>query len=116
MKKIKIVAFSLFIVMGFATKANAETDTLRFEVKGNCEMCKERIEEALDVKGVKSADWNVETKMIVVVYDKKKIDENKIHQLIADAGYDTPKAKAKEKVYKNLPGCCQYDRGEGGKK
>lgn len=116
MKKIKFLAFSLFFMMGLATQAKGETDTLRFEVKGNCDMCKERIEEALDVRGVKSADWNVETKMIVVVYDKKKIDEDKIHQLIADAGYDTPKVKAKDKVYEDLPGCCHYERDKGGKK
>lgn len=93
-----------------ALSAKGELDTLKFKVYGNCEMCKERIEEALDVRGIKSADWNVETKMIEVVYDNEKITEEKVHQLIAGAGYDTEKKKAGAKVYKNLPGCCKYDR------
>ncbi len=90
--------------------AKGESDTLAFKVYGNCEMCKERIEEALDLRGITSANWNVESKMIAVVYDKSKITEEKIHTLIAASGYDTDKKKAADTDYKDLPGCCQYER------
>ncbi|HCS19320.1 MAG TPA: hypothetical protein DIW47_01955 [Bacteroidetes bacterium] len=116
MKTIK----SIFILVFFALTSNlaiaGDLDTLRFEVKGNCEMCKERIEASVDVKGVKSAVWDVDTKIIVVVYDKTKITEEKIHGLIAADGHDTDKQTAPDKVYNKLPGCCKYDRDKSEQK
>ena len=82
--------------------------TLEFKVWGNCEMCKETIEKALDVKGVKSAIWNMETKLVKVIYDPAKINELKIHALIAATGYDTEENKGSDSAYKALPECCQY--------
>lgn len=110
MKTIKLVILTAFILSANTLLAKGELDTLTFKVYGNCEMCQERIEEAIDVRGVKSAHWNVESKMIEVIYDKTKISEDKIHTLIAEAGYDTDKKKAEDSVYKTLPGCCQYER------
>ena len=34
----------------------------------------------------------------------------KIHQAVADSGYDTELISAMEENYNNLPGCCQYNR------
>lgn len=81
-------------------------DTLR--VEGNCEMCKERIEKALDVKGVRFADWNIQTKMLDIVYNPKKISEERIHAIINNAGHDTEKGKASDEAYKKLHPCCDY--------
>lgn len=75
---------------------------------GNCEMCKKRIEDALDVNGIKYASWNSTTKQLELVYNPKKIDEQEIHNLIAKAGHDTEKAKAPDTVYASLPFCCLY--------
>lgn len=108
----------VLVFFGLVAKADDKTtnDTLIFKVSGNCEMCKERIEYALDVKGVSSADWNVETKMITVVYNPKKITEDKIHELISKAGYETEKKEADAGAYDKLPGCCQYDKTQHPKK
>ena len=81
-----------------------------FKVLGNCEMCKETIEESLKIDGVTKADWNTETKMIVVNYDSTKINLDKIQKNIATVGYDNPKYKGDDKAYSELPECCQYDR------
>ncbi|MBI2966399.1 MAG: heavy-metal-associated domain-containing protein [Bacteroidetes bacterium] len=81
-----------------------------FRVYGNCGMCKSRIEKSLTVDGVGSANWNSDTKMIEVRYDAAKISQDKIHSLIASAGYDTDLVKAKDEAYNNLPMCCQYER------
>ena len=76
-------------------------------------MCEKTIEKAAQsVEGVKSADWNKETKIMEVSFDQKKTDVTKIHLAIVKAGYDTDKHKAKTTDYKGLPGCCQYDRPE----
>lgn len=91
------------------TQTVQQTDTIK--VYGNCGMCKNRIEGALkNVHGIQSASWNVETKMLVVSYDSSKVSLDEIHQKVADVGHDTEKIKAKDEVYNNLMGCCQYER------
>jgi periplasmic mercuric ion binding protein len=78
------------------------------KVYGNCGMCKMRIQKALDRTGIKTSDWNTETKNLSVVYNSSKISEQKIHELIAEVGHDTDKVKAKDEVYAKLPFCCLY--------
>lgn len=82
-----------------------------FNVSGNCDMCKERIEKAAkSVNGVKSATWDEKTKKIHVEFDSMKTDLSTIQKAIAKAGHDTEKYKADDQTYNALPGCCQYDR------
>ena len=106
MKKIIIVALAMFSLMAFISKE--KPTTVKFKVFGNCPQCKERVELSLDVKGVKSAEWNVDTKVMEVVYMADKITIEKIHELIASVGHDTEKTKAPDKVYLKLPDCCMY--------
>ena len=110
----KTILLSAILFLGFQVKSFSQNSpqTTKFKVYGNCEMCKATIEKALDVKGVKAANWNTETKMIEVVYVPAKISEEKIHELIAASGYDTEKAKASDKVYGDLHSCCKYPRGK----
>ncbi len=84
--------------------------TSSFKVWGNCEQCKETIEDALKVKGVSKADWNTETKQIEVSYDSTKISLDEIQKDIAAAGYDNDKYKSDDQAYNKLPECCQYER------
>jgi mercuric ion binding protein len=81
---------------------------LTIKVYGNCGMCKERIEKALDYKGVKQAKWSPSTKNLEVVYVPTKITEKKIRELVSAAGHDTDSTKAKDVVYAKLPFCCLY--------
>lgn len=82
-----------------------------FWVGGNCEICKDRIEDSLkEVPGILFADWNVNSKMIQVKYDKRKVSENAIHEEISSVGHDTEKMKTKDRVYNNLMKCCKYER------
>ena len=80
-----------------------------FKVSGNCDMCKERIENAAKaVKGVSNAVWDVNTKIISVSYDDKLTGIDLIQKEIANAGHDNDKYKASDAVYKQLPECCLY--------
>ncbi|MFA5970793.1 MAG: efflux RND transporter periplasmic adaptor subunit [Lentimicrobiaceae bacterium] len=80
-----------------------------FSVSGNCEMCKDRIEEAAkSVKGVTTAVWDVKTKKIDVTYNNSLNGVASIQKAIARAGHDTGKYKADDKVYSALPKCCLY--------
>lgn len=86
-----------------------ETET--FKVYGNCGMCKKRIESSLkDVKGVSKATWDVKSKMMKVTFDPHVISLEKIKTTIASVGHDVDGVKAEDKIYNNLPNCCQYDR------
>ena len=92
-----------------ATEANYKTET--FTVYGNCGMCEKTIEGSLKgVNGINLGDWNKETDIMTVSYDPTAITLDEIKQKIADVGYDSDTHRAKEEVYNELPGCCQYDR------
>jgi periplasmic mercuric ion binding protein len=100
-----------FIVTSFILStawSQSGTVTTSIKVFGNCGMCKARIEKVLDHKGIKKAEWNRTSKQLEVVYNSDKISEQKIHELIASAGHDTEKVKAKDEVYASLPFCCLY--------
>lgn len=90
--------------------------TETFKVYGNCGMCEKTIEGSLKgVDGISKADWNRETKMMEVVFDKSKISIKEIKKKIAGVGYDTDTYKATDDSYNALPGCCQYERSSGEK-
>lgn len=94
--------------MSHLAAGQGKTTKSTIKVFGNCGMCKERIETALDKGGVKLANWDSKTKNLEVVYNPKKITEMQIHELIAGVGHDTEKVKAKDDVYADLPFCCLY--------
>jgi len=86
-------------------------ESTSFKVRGNCSMCKARIEKtARSLAGVGTAVWEAKTQLIDLEYDPKLIDLADIHKAIAEAGHDTKKAKAADEVYDNLPPCCLYKR------
>jgi periplasmic mercuric ion binding protein len=110
MKSISFLIITLFVFNLSFAQPKTDEKKVKFKVWGNCEMCKKTIESSLDVKGVKSAVWNQDTKMIDVVFNSAKISEDKLYDLIASSGYDTEKKKASSVAYKALPECCQYTR------
>jgi periplasmic mercuric ion binding protein len=109
--KTNILYISLMAFLCLASTelyAQAKTSKASIKVYGNCGMCKRRIETALDQTGIKVATWDTRSKNLEVVYNPKKITEQKIHELVAGAGHDTDKVKAKNEVYAKLPFCCLY--------
>lgn len=108
---IKSVAVLLVLNLFGCGGSKKEGKELSFKVYGNCEMCKKTIESSVkDVKGVNFAEWSEQTKMMSVYYDPAKINGQEIEKKVAEAGYDTETEKGSDEAYKNLPGCCQYDR------
>lgn len=81
------------------------------KVAGNCVMCKDRIEStAKSIKGVVSAVWSAEKKMLDLSFDSKLTSSEAVQKAIAKVGNDTEKFKADDSVYSKLPKCCLYDR------
>ena len=81
-----------------------------FFVKGNCGSCKARIEKAAKDAGANSADWDAEKQTVSLDFDHSKTSADKILKKIAEVGHDNEMYKSSDSVYKNLPGCCLYDR------
>jgi copper chaperone CopZ len=116
-KRLFVIAIALTIT-SFAHAQNynykldgPSTATKTFTVNGVCEMCKHRIENAVvKLPGVWSAGWNIDSKILLVKYDKLKTNPDKIAQQVIAAGHDTDKLKAGDMVYEELPGCCHYQR------
>lgn len=104
-----VIAFIVSAVtFSFAKPMHQETAS--FKVYGNCGMCKNRIESSLKTDGISQANWDVKSKILTVTYNPHVISLDDIHKKIAAVGHDTDKVKADDKTYKNLMGCCQYER------
>ena len=106
MKKLLIIALMLTGTLIFAQNKNAKAS---MEVDGICGMCKARIEKAcLSTKGVKYAQWNVETHELKLIYDARKTDVKTIEQQVLAAGHDTKNVKATDEAYATVHPCCKY--------
>jgi copper chaperone CopZ len=109
MKTLNIILLAII----FSLKMNAQTTvtTSTISVKGNCGECKDRIENAADIKGVKNAMWEEKTQVLSVTYDSLKVTLIQIEEAIAKAGHTTLNKVADIKSYKKLPDCCKYEQG-----
>jgi outer membrane receptor for ferrienterochelin and colicins len=108
MKHIKYSFVMALICMSLFATGQRIDSTITFKVSGACDMCKQRIETALRVKGVRSAQWDMSNKMLTMVYDPANISFNKVNKIIVGVGHDTELGKAKDAIYNELPECCHY--------
>jgi periplasmic mercuric ion binding protein len=106
--KIKLFLLAFMALIASSVYGQVVSDTIK--VYGNCGMCKKRIEKAVKLNGVSYANWNSETKQMVVLYDENFVSEDMIEHAVAAVGHDTEKYKADDDVYEKLPGCCHYER------
>lgn len=106
MRKIVLVLTLLVGTLTFAQNKNAQAT---IEVDGVCNMCKERIEKAaIKAKGVKLANWDVNSHELKLIFDERKTTLKSIQQSIAEAGHDTKEIKATDEAYHSLHSCCLY--------
>ena len=106
MKKILVIATLLIATVSFAQNKNAKAS---FEVDGVCMMCKDRIEKAcIKTKGVKSANWNVQTHELRLIYNEGKTSLNDVKKNILAVGHDLKEMKATDEAYNSVHPCCKY--------
>lgn len=114
MKKSLLLIFAFLCVTFMAAQEKKEVNKnkkVEFPVGGNCKMCKKRIEKAAySVKGVKNADWNVDSGNIKVIIDQRKCSVEDVQKAIAKIGHDAGKARANKETYDQLHHCCLYER------
>jgi len=107
MKNNNYLFISIFLLV--TLNSFSQTKSAKIVVDGVCMMCEERIEKkAIDVKGIKLADWNLDNRVLKVVYNEKNITINEIHEFLGSIGHDTEKKIASDEAYSLLDPCCQY--------
>ena len=107
MRKILI----LFLLISFYSFSQTKEKNVRdtFEVSGNCDMCKKRIESAtLSLKGVKYVSWSPQSKNFSIIYNSTKVSIDDVKKRIAEVGHDNSLYQASDEAYKNLYFCCKY--------
>lgn len=105
----KAFIVTLLLLIGFNLNAQDKNKKTSFHVKGNCEMCKFRIEKAsLKLKGVKYVSWNIKTKELSLIMDENKCKVIDIKKAIAAVGHDTDETESELNIYEALPECCKY--------
>ena len=105
----KYILLFLFFISATISAQNEKNKKSNFEVIGNCEICKKRIEKAaLSLKGVKMATWDIPSNILSVTYNSNKILLDQIQSAIANVGHDAPPFKAPDNIYNELPICCIY--------
>lgn len=118
----KTIKYLLLLFMCFTTmasycqakKVTAPDTTVVLKVFGVCEQCKERIEKAVKIKGVRSGVWDMETGLLSLVYNSSLVSLEKIKNRIIAVGHDLEDRKAINAVYNALPKCCLYRKtGKG---
>lgn len=103
----KYIFFIFLVAVGFESLGQKKTKTTIY-VDGVCDMCKKRIENALDVRGILFAEWDKNSHLLTVVYRQKNITEDSIHRIVNSVGHDTERSKAPDEVYWKLADCCHY--------
>jgi len=115
--KVKAVLILMIITGTMLVQAQGKTAEIKIKTSSQCEMCKERIEEALAfTKGVKKAELDLETRIVTVSYKKGKTDPAALRMAISKAGYDADDTKADKKAYEKLPACCKKPGDPGHEK
>jgi len=112
MKNIVLGMMLLFVTLSTQAQDKKNKNAkYEFEVNGNCEQCKKRIEKAaFSVSGVKSAEWNMDDHILHLIINEEKCSVLDVKKAIAKIGHDTDEVKAPDEVYAKLHSCCLYDR------
>ena len=99
-----------FILLFISVFSFAQTVTEKFLVRGNCGMCKTRIEDIAKKSGAKTAIWTADNQTLTMTLDESQVSCVNILKSIAEAGHDNEKFKASDNAYKKLPACCLYTK------
>ena len=99
--------FSLFLTSFLYAQTITKST---FLVKGDCGMCKDRIESTAKETGAKTANWNATTQKLDIEFDATKTSADQILKQIAEVGHDNEKYTAPDVVYEKLASCCHYER------
>lgn len=105
------VGFSAFTLYSCGSGSLKEES---FYVRGNCSMCKDRLESGVkDIAGVANAQYVVKDEMLKVTYDTTITNRVIIEKQCAELGHGTKAYPMNEKNHEELPECCKVSHNEG---
>lgn len=107
MKKITYTLIAAVLITLSGT-AQSKITKIVLEVDGLCGMCKERIENAAYLTGVKQVNWDKATHELDVVFRNDKVSEEEIIASINNAGHDVKGSLASAEQYEQIHGCCRF--------
>lgn len=108
MKNILITLCLILVILGAASAQEKKTEKAEILTSAICEMCKETIEYELTfTKGIKFVELDVDSKIVTVEFNPKKISVDDIRNSISGVGYNADSVKRDPKAYANLPFCCR---------
>ena len=110
MRHLSLILVAAFALLSFSAQAqeSKKSETIEIKTSAQCGMCKKRIETAIyELKGIKSANVDLETQIITVIFKTKNTSADEIRKAISKVGYDADDVPADTKAYENLPKCCQ---------
>ncbi|WP_163707588.1 heavy-metal-associated domain-containing protein [Mangrovibacterium lignilyticum] len=113
-KILKTLTALLIVLSATGSGSAKDSKTIKEQVKvsGVCNQCKDRIENAALIKGVKFVNWDKEKQSLEVIYKSDKTDLLTIEKAVAEVGHDTEHVKATDEAYSNLHHCCKYREGQ----
>lgn len=108
MKNLVKIALVLAFGLISSTLKAQKLDTLVVHTSAVCEMCEETMQKELAfVSGVRSADLDLKTMDLTVVYKSKKTNEKEIIAAINRCGYDAGDSPTTPEAYDKLHSCCK---------
>lgn len=116
----KTTIFAALLVVLFATSnakaqqtAKPKGETVRIATSAKCGMCKKTLETGIIREpGVYSVSLELTTKYLVVQYNAKKTNPEKLRQAVRSIGYDADGQLGNQAAHDRLPECCQKTSAE----
>ena len=106
MKNLKTIIMALALLLTVSVFAGNEKGIIK--TSAQCEMCKAKIEIALNkVEGVQKFVLNMEDKELMVKFDNEKTSLETIEKAISDAGYWANDKAPNKEAYAALDACCK---------
>jgi len=109
MKRILSTLLLLLAISAYAQQSPADNaNKIEIKTSAICDMCKHAIEYDLAFeKGVKSADLNLDNKVVTVYFNPKKTSAEILRTRITKVGYHADELKRDPVAYEKLPACCK---------
>lgn len=108
MKNLTLTLFLILLVTSISLAQEKDPGKGEILTSAICEMCKETIEYELTfTKGIKFVELDVDSKIVTVEFNPKKITLDEIRKHISGVGYHADSVKRDPKAYANLPFCCR---------
>ena len=108
MKKLLTTLCFAILMSSVAFAQEKKTEKAEILTSAICEMCKETIEYELTfTKGIKFVELDVNSKIVTVEFNPKKISLEDIRKGISGVGYNADSVKRDPTAYANLPFCCR---------